>query len=150
LIEAAGIDIAESLGVMLRGDRPLAVSCAAADLRINNGRATPALMLVDTSDSTLQVDGSLSLASEQLDLVMRTRPKDFSIATLRSPVHVQGTFADPEVRLNRSGVLRRVLPAALLAAVNPLAALLPLIDPGEDEDGQALAACRAVGQATNR
>jgi uncharacterized protein involved in outer membrane biogenesis len=146
LVEAAGIDIAESLGVMLRGDRPLAVSCAAADLRITNGVATPALMLVDTSDSTLQVEGTLSLASEQLDLLLRTRPKDFSVATLRSPVHVEGSFADPEVRLDRSGVLRRALPAALLAIVNPLAALLPLIDPGEDEDGQALAACRAVGQ----
>lgn len=150
LVEAAGIDIAESLGVMLRGDRPLAVHCAAADLRIVNGRATPALMLVDTSDSTLQVEGALSLATERLDLVLRTRPKDFSIATLRSPVHVQGSFADPEIRLDRSAVLRRVLPAALLAAVNPLAALLPLIDPGEDEDGQALAACRATGQAATK
>jgi uncharacterized protein involved in outer membrane biogenesis len=147
LVEAAGIDIAESLGVMLRGDRPLAVNCAAADLRIADGRATPALMLADTSDSTLQVEGALSLATERLDLVLRARPKDFSIATLRSPVHVEGSFADPQIRLDRSGVLRRVLPAALLAAVNPLAALLPLIDPGEDEDGQALAACRAVNQA---
>jgi uncharacterized protein involved in outer membrane biogenesis len=147
LVEAAGIDIAESLGVMLRGDRPLAVNCAAADLRIADGRATPALMLADTSDSTLQVEGTLSLATERLDLVLRARPKDFSIATLRAPVHVEGPFADPEVRLDRSGVLRRVLPAALLAAVNPLAALLPLIDPGEDDDGQALAACRAASQA---
>jgi uncharacterized protein involved in outer membrane biogenesis len=151
LVEAAGIDIAESLGVMLRGDRPLTVNCGAADLRIADGTATPRVMLVDTNDSVLALDGSLSLANERLDLELRARPKDFSVATLRSPVHIEGSFADPAVRVDRSGVLKRALPAALLAAINPLAAFLPLIDPGEDDDGQALAACRAASaQARQR
>lgn len=150
LVEAAGIDIAESLGLMLRGDKPLPVLCGAADLRVKDGRATPALMLVDTTDSTLQLQGEVSFATERLDLVLTTRPKDFSIVTLRSPVHVAGTLADPSVRVDRKGVIKRALPAALLAIVNPLAAILPLIDPGEDEDGQALAACRSVSEQAAR
>jgi len=147
IVEQAGIDLAQTLGVLIRGDRPLPVSCGAADLRLTKGQVVPKVMLVDTSDSTIWVDGSMSLATEQLALRMRVSPKDFSPLTLRAPVLVGGTLADPKLSLEAGPLARRLLPAALLALINPLAAILPLLDQGGDEDSQkTVAACQALMQ----
>nr|WP_316639571.1 AsmA family protein [uncultured Roseateles sp.] len=147
IIEEAGLDLAQALGVLLRGDRTLPVTCGAADLRLSQGQVVPQVMLVDTSDSTIWVDGSLSLATERLALRLRVSPKDFSPLTLRTPVLVGGTLADPKLSLEAGPLARRVVPAALLALINPLAAILPLLDQGGDEDSKkTVAACQALMQ----
>ena len=140
-VEAAGIDVAQALGVMLSGDAALPVTCGVADLQVRKGRVTVASARVDTADSTLGVEGSLSLVDERLDLVARAAPKDISPLSLRTPVRITGRFAQPEVSLEKGPLLARLLPAAALALVNPLAALLPLIDPGDDGAKSALAGC---------
>jgi len=143
LVEAAGLDIAQGLGVLLRGDDPLPVNCGAADLRIKDGRVTPQVLLVDTRDSLLWVQGSVSLATEQLQLQAQVRPKDWSPLTLRTPLHIDGTLGRPVLSLDKPELLKRAVPAALLALLHPLAALLPLIDAGDDH-GPAVAGCQAV------
>lgn len=130
-MEAAGIDVAQSLGVMLKGDDALPVQCGAGDLTIKDGQITPRVLLVDTPDSTLWVAGGLSLADERLQLVARVEPKDWSPLALRTPLHIDGSFAKPQVSLEKGPLAKRAVPAALLAMVNPLAALLPLIDHGD-------------------
>ena len=145
LVEAAGLDIAEGLGVLLRGDDALKVDCGAADLRVRDGRVTPQVMVVDTRDSLLWLSGGLSLGDERLDLLAQVQPKDFSPLTLRTPLRIGGTLATPVLTLEKGPLLSRVLPAALLAMVNPLAALLPLLDPGQASPAAA-AACQALQQ----
>jgi len=146
VVEAAGIDVAQALGVMLRGDEALAVSCGAADLQVQHGLVSPKVLVVDTSDSTLWATGNLSLASEKLDLVARVAPKDVSPLALRTPLHVRGTLSDPQVSLEKGPLARRVVPAVLLGMLNPLAALLPLIDTGSDEAKAKLAGCQQLVQ----
>ncbi len=152
LVEAAGLDIAQGLGLLVSGDAVLKVDCGAADLRVRDGRVTPQVMMVDTSDSTLWVTGALSLADERLQLVAHVQPKDFSPLTLRTPLHIDGTLAAPVLTLEKGPLLRRVVPAALLAMINPLAALIPLLDPGQTEPAAATG-CQALaarGRATAR
>jgi len=146
-VEAAGIDIAQALGVMIRGDKALPVTCGAADLAIKDGRVTPKVMLIDTSDSTIWVDGSMSLATEQMQFVARVDPKDFSPLALRTPIHVDGSLNAPRLSLEKGPLARKVVPAVLLAMINPLAAILPLIDTGDDEAKKAVSACQAVTTA---
>lgn len=141
LVEAAGLDLAQGLGVLLVGDDVLPVTCGAADLRIHDGQLTPTLLMVDTRDSTLWVEGQASFASETLALTARVHPKDFSPLSLRSPLRVEGTFAAPRVQLERGALLGRLGPAALLALVTPLAGLLPLLDTGGDSGAPAVAGC---------
>ncbi len=131
VVEAAGLDIAQGLGLLARGDDPLQVSCGMADLRLRSGRLTPDAFVIDTRDSRLWLDGSVSLADERLALVVRVQPKDFSPLTLRAPVHIRGTLAQPSLALDKAALAQRAIPAALLAMVHPLAALIPLIDGGE-------------------
>ena len=131
IVEAGGIDIAQALGVVLRGDDMLPVNCAAADIVAKNGVLTPRALLIDTPDSMIVVDGRISLANETLDLRLTVSPKDFSPATLRTPVHVTGPFSAPEVELEKGPLGRKLAASILLGLINPLAALIPLLDPGE-------------------
>jgi hypothetical protein len=139
-IEAAGIDIAESIGVLLKGDDALAVQCAVADLQAEGGVLRPRVMVLDTQDSALWVDGSLSLASEAIDLRLVVVPKDFSPLTLRAPLRVAGSFGAPSVSIDKAPLARKLGAAVLLALANPFAALLPLVDPGDTAEGARRAA----------
>ena len=140
-VEAAGLDIAQALGVLIKGDEALPVLCAVADLKAERGVFVPRVMVLDSSDSTLWVDGSVSLASEALDLRAVVSPKDFSPLALRTPLRLRGTLAQPAVSIDASRLAGRVGLAFLLALVNPLAALVPLLDPGD----KAAAADDAAG-----
>lgn len=131
IVEAAGLDLAQALGVLFKNDDALPLDCAVADLSAVGGMFRPRVMVLDTTDSTVWIDGSLSLAAETLDLRAVVSPKDFSPLTLRSPLRVHGGFADPEVSLEQGPLGRKAAAALLLALLNPLAALIPLIDTGD-------------------
>jgi uncharacterized protein involved in outer membrane biogenesis len=148
-IELAGLDLAESLGVILKGDDALPVECAVADLYATKGLFHPRLLVVDTKASTVWVDGSVSLATEALDLRAVVSPKDFSLLALRTPLHVRGTFAEPKISLEKKPLARQLASALLLSLVNPLAAWLPLVDRGDIKTAKRDAAgCLALMQRT--
>ncbi len=148
IVEAAGIDLAQAVGVLIRGDKDLPVQCGIADLKVKDGRVTPSPMIVDTRDSLVRVEGDLSLATERMKLQAKVEPKDVSPLSLRTPLKLEGTLSDPDISLEKAPLLRRVVPAAVLGvAVAPLAALLPLVDLGEEPDDQtkaALSECNAA------
>ena len=146
-VELAGLDVAQSLGVLFKGDDALPVRCAVADLVADGGTFRPRVMVVDTDDSAIWLEGSLSLATEALDLKAVVMPKDFSLLTLRTPLRVRGTFGNPEVSIDKGPMGRTLATAFLLALVNPVAALIPLIDTGDAEAAKRGAAgCRSVAQ----
>ena len=150
VIEAAGIDIAQALGVVFQGDDALPVQCAVADLVAEGGVFRPKVMVLDTSDSAVWVEGSLSLATEALNLRAVVTPKDFSPLTLRTPLLVTGTFADPKVTIEKGPLGRKLATAFLLSLVNPLAALIPLLDPGDaGAANRGVVGCQNLMQRTN-
>lgn len=133
LIELSGIDLAESLGLVLGGDEMLDVRCAVARVDLADGLAKPEVAVIDTPDTTVLVGGVASLAKEELALQLNAKPKDATLVALRGPVKLEGSFADPEVKLSKGPMALRLGAAAALAAVTPLAALLPLIDFGDPQ-----------------
>lgn len=142
VVEAIGLDVAQALGVVVVGDDLMPMHCAAVRVKAQQGALKPEVGVIDTDDSTILISGSLSLVDESLDLVMSAKPKDFSPLTLRSPLKVQGTFADPKFRLEAKPLGLKVISAVALGFVNPLASIIPLIDLGDKTDGgchQALA-----------
>jgi uncharacterized protein involved in outer membrane biogenesis len=134
-IEAAGLDIAEALGVLLKGDDLLPVSCALADMQAKQGVLRPRALVVDTGDSTVWAEGSVSLKDETLDLRAIVTPKDFSPLALRTPLYVKGPFKSPSVSVAKGPLARKLAGAVLLALVNPLAAIVPLVDTGGSNEG---------------
>ncbi|HET7862837.1 MAG TPA: AsmA family protein [Burkholderiaceae bacterium] len=132
--EVIGLDVAQALGVAIRGDRPLPLRCARVELAVHNGVVEPELAVLDNRDSTLRLSGRVDLRTESLALRLVTRPKDLSPLSLRTPVTVTGTMRKPELGIEARGLAGRVLGAvALGTAVGPAAALLPLVDPGSKD-----------------
>ena len=144
-VEFAGIDIGQALGIAVKGDDALEIQCNIVDLAVANGLARPRAFVIDTRDSTIWIDGSLSLQTEALDLRAIVSPKDFSPMSVRTPVHVKGTFSNPAVSVDMGTLGAKVGAAALLSLVNPLAALIPFVDPGaRDEAKRAADQCAAL------
>ncbi len=94
-IEAAGVDLAQALGVMIKGDEALEIRCNVADLDVIKGVARPKVVVLNTDVTTIWIDGTASLQDETLDLRAVVSPKNFSPLTLRTPVHVKGTLQQP-------------------------------------------------------
>jgi len=132
LTEAMGLDLAQGLGVLLKGDKNLQLNCARVDGSFKAGVLRPRSAVVDNRDSRIDIDGRVSLADEALDLRVVAHPKDFSLLTLRSPVRVQGTLGDPRVALEGKAIGGKAIAAIALGALTPPAALLAFVDPGEN------------------
>lgn len=132
-VEMAGLDVAEGLGIAIGGDDELPIRCAVVSADAANGVVKPTVGIVDTDDSTLLLGGRVSLKEEAWALTLVAKPKDMSPLTLRSPVHVEGSFKRPVIRLDRSSIAWRVAAALGLAMINPAVSLLALVDVGEDQ-----------------
>lgn len=133
LTEALGLDLAQGLGLWLKGDKNLALDCARMDGRFQAGVLRPRTAVMDNRDSRIELDGRVSLSDETLDLRAVTHPKDFSPLTLRAPVRVQGTLGDPRIALEGKRLGGRAIAALALGTLAaPPAALLAFVDPGED------------------
>jgi hypothetical protein len=77
------------------------------------------------------LDGNVDMGEEKLNLRMTAEPKNFSPFTVRSPIDITGTFLKPKVSPRSGPIATRVVGGILLAFVNPLAAILPFLDPGK-------------------
>lgn len=134
LMEFAGLDLAEILKFKLTEDRQIPVRCAFGDFAVEDGVMTARTLAFDTTDTILVGSGSISLRDETLDLLIRPRPKDRSLLSLRAPLTVDGTFRDPSFRPDYKRVGLRGALALALGSIAPPAALLATLELGPGED----------------
>ena len=134
LMEYAGIDIAEALKFMIKGDRKISIRCAFGDFSVKDGVMTTRALAFDTSDTIIVGDGSISLKDETLNLKLRPRPKDRTLFAFRTPLLVDGTFKDPSFHPDLARIGLRGAIALTLANIAPPAALLATIDLGGGKD----------------
>ena len=69
--------------------------------------------------------------------------------SLRGPVHITGTFRDPDFGVSGQTIARGV-GAAALALINPLLALIPMIETGPGEDVHCRRVLQSVGGAVRQ
>ncbi|KQV84930.1 hypothetical protein ASD15_07240 [Massilia sp. Root351] len=147
LLEQMGLNLGNVVLTKLSGDKQVKLNCMAADFAVTNGLAQTREFIVDTDDAVIDVNGSVNLASEQLNLTLKPDSKGLRIFTLRSPLYVTGTFKNPDVSVDKGTLALKAGGAVALAvAAAPAAALLPLINtgPGKDSDcGRLLAQARS-------
>lgn len=129
-LKAAGLDVAGGLKVLLEGDKPLPILCNIADLSVTKGVIRPKVFVVSLGNATVWATGQVSLKDETLDVQTVSSPKDFSPMTLRTPIDIKGTLEKPSISVQASGLVSRAGAAVLLGLLNPLAALIPFLDPG--------------------
>ncbi len=141
IVELAGLDAGQAIGVFFKGDEPLELSCALVDLAAEKGVIRSNLFVLNTSDTIFFVQGGLNFKTEALDLRLVQSPKDWSPMSLRSPVTISGTLGDPSIGVEPVPLAMKLLSSVVLGAVTPVAALIPLI---ETNDNEARSGCQAA------
>lgn len=142
IVEALGLDIAQAVGLLVKGDNNLKMQCAVLDFNAAQGVLKPNVALVDTPVTTVLVNGNVDMGDEKLDLVVSAKPKNFSPFTVRSPIKVTGTFLQPKAAPETGPIAARVGGGILLAFINPLAAIVPFLDPGSSTGKEERANCK--------
>jgi uncharacterized protein involved in outer membrane biogenesis len=135
MIELAGLDIAEALGAAVKGDKPITIRCIVADLPAQQGVFTTRTLIFDTTDTIVQGNGTINMREETADLTLIPLPKDFSPLSLRNPIRIQGTFADPSIFTDPAGLgVNTTIKKIVNAVLTPVIGLLPPIDEGVGKD----------------
>jgi uncharacterized protein involved in outer membrane biogenesis len=146
LLEEMGLNIGNIVLTKLFGDKPVQLNCMATDFAVTNGLMRTRVFIVDTDEAVVTADGTVSLADERMNLTLRPQTKSLRIFSLRAPLHVAGSFSNPDVSVDKGVLALKAGGAAALAAVAaPIAALLPLINTGPGQDsacGKLLADAR--------
>jgi len=142
LLEIAGLDGAEIIKFLMRGDLNVPVRCAASAFDVKKGLMTSRALVLDTTDTVVYGDGTVNFASEAIDLYFRPYPKDMSVLSLRSPLKVTGTLGAPQAGPDKGALAGRAGLALALGAVNPLLALAATIETGPGEDANCGAILR--------
>jgi hypothetical protein len=147
LLETAGLNVGNIIIGKLFGDKTVKINCAATDMTAKNGLFDMRLFVFDTGDAVINVEGTVNLASEKLDLDVQPHTKGLRILSLRSPLYVRGTLKHPDVGVQKGPLLLRSAGAVALATIAaPAAALIALIAPSHDKDDSGGNTCRAVLQ----
>ncbi|MFH1871469.1 MAG: AsmA family protein [Pseudomonadota bacterium] len=153
MMEKAGLHLWEILELSVTGDRLVTLRCAVAGFDVKQGNMQANALIFDTEVTTIAGTGSIDLGEEKLDLTLNQKTKYTSPVALRSPIYIRGSFAKPAVSVDKGRVAARALGAVALGLVNPLLALIPLIDagPGKDSDcGELVREARALPRAPNK
>lgn len=146
LMEQAGLHLIEILQLKFSGDNKITLECGVADFGIKGGVMLSNVLILDTEVSTVVGRGTVDLGRETLDLTLVPKTKNLSLASFRGPIYVKGTFSNPTVDLDTGRIVARGAGALLLGFVNPLLALIPLIEPGPGIEGECARLIRG-GQA---
>ncbi len=127
LMEEAALNVPNIVLAKITGDKQININCAAADFVAKQGVYDSRLFLIDTEAAQISVDGTLNVADETLDLTVHPDTKGLRFFSLRSPIHVKGTFKKPDIGIDKGILLARGAGAIGLAVIAaPAAALLPL------------------------
>ncbi len=132
LLEKAGLNVANIVLAKLFGDKTVKINCAAADFVVQNGVLNSRVFALDTTDALINVDGTVNLGTEVMDLNVYPHTKGFRIFSLRSPLYAKGTFKQPHVGVAVGPLAARGAAAIGLGLLNPFAALAALIVPSND------------------
>ncbi len=152
MMERAGLHLWEMLELNVTGDKLIKLRCGVANFDVKEGNMHANALVFDTEVTTIIGTGNIDLAQEQLDLTLNQKTKNTSPLALRSPIHVRGSFARPDASVDKGRIALRTLGALALGLVNPVLALIPLIDagPGSDSDcGQLVRDARAFARSDN-
>jgi uncharacterized protein involved in outer membrane biogenesis len=140
LVRLVNLDVANAIPVLLTGDRQLPARCMVVHMKGENGDFGIDTLVLDTGKALITGSGGVNFAQETLDLDLKSKSKSFSLAALRGPIHIDGTFKNPKVHPDIPRAVGRAAAAVALGVVTGgPGALLPLIDLGGAKDANCAA-----------
>lgn len=138
LLDLAALNLGSVIVTKLFGaDKEVQLNCAVADLTVKQGIARTRNVKLATPEAIIEATGQISLAQETMDLRIVPESLKWKFFSLRTPLYVRGSFAQPKVGVEPGPLLLRAGAAVAAAVVAPAAlALVPLTVPAAEEDAQ--------------
>lgn len=140
MLRLSNLDIANSIVVLLGGDRQVPIRCMVGNFKAVDGDFKVEALVLDTPKVNITGSGEVNFTDESLHLRLVSQGKGFSLASLRGPIAITGSFKNPLVRPEVGGALARGgLAVALGAVTGGIGALIPLLDFGKDKNSNCAA-----------
>jgi AsmA family protein len=140
MLRLSNLDIANSIGVLLGGDKQVPIRCMVGNFKAVDGDFKVEALVLDTPKVNISGSGDVNFSDESLHLRLVSQDKGFSLASLRGPIAITGSFKTPLVRPEVGGALARGGLAVALGAVTAgIGALVPLLDFGKDKNSNCTA-----------
>nr|WP_315260020.1 AsmA family protein [uncultured Duganella sp.] len=140
MLETMGLNIGSVVLTRIAGDKQVKLNCMVTDFAVTNGVMKSRLFAVDTSEARIDINGTVNLGNEQLDLTLKPDAKSVRVISLRAPIYVRGTFKNPDLSIDKGTLALRAGGALALAVMAPVAAIVPLVSTGPGETP----ACRTL------
>jgi len=124
-VRLAGLDVARTLGVLVRGDKPIPIRCALLDVQGENGQMGVQTLVFDTANSVISGEGKIDLRDEKVNMVVIPEPKNFSPLSLRSFIRVTGgfknvsVFPDP-IKTGTDSLFKKIFNVLTMLVMSPL------------------------------
>src|SRR5688572_10613067 len=134
MMELVALQLWDAMRVKMKGDQGVDIRCAIADFGVKDGVAQTNAFVFDTAIVNIEGSGALNLKTEEMDFTLKPRPKDRSIGSLRTPLHIRGTFSQPDIGPDMGKLTAKGAGAIVMGILNPLLAVLPLIEEGKGKD----------------
>ena len=151
LVRLVNLDVANAVPVLITGDKQLPVRCLVAHLRGTQGKFKAESLVLDTGKAVVTGAGSVDFAQESLDLTFVSKSKGLSLAALRGPIRMTGTFKDPKVAPDMTQAAARGIAAVALGwFTGGIGALIPLVDLGGAKDSDCAALIGDAGSQASR
>ena len=146
--ELLGINAGRGLLLLLSKDQSeTPVRCAVGDFAVNNGIMSARRIVIDTGVVLANGSGTISLRDETMNLLIDGDTKKPRLLRLWSPITIQGSLRAPKPGVKAGSIIAQGgIAAALGALINPIAALLPFVDPGLAKDADCGALISAAGR----
>ena len=106
------------------------LNCGVIQFANKEGIATSDAFLFDTQVGILKGDGEINLATEQLNFFLSPKPKDSSLFTLATKLHITGSILAPKVRPDSRAVAKKGVKALSALVLGPAGLLVPFMKAG--------------------
>ena len=93
-----GLNNAKILGLRIRGDRDIAITCGAVAFEFHNGKGKSGVILLDTEETHVDGVGTLDLRTQQLDMLLTPQLKKPAIFSSQKSIRYRVRSRTPPGR----------------------------------------------------
>jgi hypothetical protein len=146
LVDLSGLHFGNALLSALGIPTRAKIECMIADFALQRGALRSRTLLLDTDAHVVTGGGGVEFGKEQIDLRLKTDTKRPTVASLPTPIRIEGTLKNPSIQPELAEAAARAGAAVGLGLLFPPLALLPTIQLGVGENSQ----CEALQSAGER
>jgi uncharacterized protein involved in outer membrane biogenesis len=111
--------IAAALPVMMKGSSSV-VNCLAGDFILEESLMEPELFLLDTSNMRVNGKGVVNFRTNEIDFVLKPKPKSAQFFSLATPVAVTGSILNPDIGVTTAAVIGTIFRQPISIITVPL------------------------------